>query len=549
MQNKSNNIIYKVNKINIINFYTKNKRFLIPFLVVVSYVLFYFLIDLSSQSLVAHDEGLYARRSRLVEESSNWFSAPFPSPHHKTIGSYWFIALSIRIFGNSELALRLPSILASFLCLITLYLISLKISNKKVALISIFSLSSMPLWIQYSRYASPDMIFVLCILLTILFYLLFLESSENLNKSFYIFFSGLFISISFFIRSYMTFVPFIGLIPFFVFHFNKEKKCYKNNFLIGLLLGSIPTCFNIYFSYQKFGIKGITSLFDFAKKQVVGQVDFNNFLLIPLKYFYLTFPIGVILIILLIFTKPINNVKYPHLIYFYPLISLLLLIFMSTTYPHYYLFLLPSLSILFSERLQSYSFRFIFSKSIIKFILGFLIIGFSILILSFILFFNRSFITNYLNNSTLIYFISFFVILSFIFSLRYLFYNKSNSFNLIKLLFNLIIPQYISISLLYNFGIIGNPNSIIKSFISDKDMSPILKANTIYLYNVDTKIQTLLSFYLPSSKVLKSYEYVNSNDYIITSVEQSLLTFNDRSTFRPIRKIDKHVLLLKTSKK
>ena len=140
-------------KVGVINFLSKNKRIILPLLIALFYILFYFLVDFSTQSLVAHDEGLYARRARLIEYSDNWCSPPFPSPHHKTLGSYWFIALAIRLFGNSELALRLPSIISSFFCLISSYLIALKITNKKSALISVFSLSSMPLWIQYSRYA------------------------------------------------------------------------------------------------------------------------------------------------------------------------------------------------------------------------------------------------------------------------------------------------------------------------------------------------------------------------------------------------------------
>ena len=184
---------------------------ILPLLIALIYILFYVLVDFSSQSLVAHDEGLYARRARLIEYSDNWFSPPFPSPHHKTLGSYWFIALAIRLFGNSELALRLPSIIASFFCLISSYLIALKITNKKSALISVFSLSSMPLWIQYSRYASPDILFVLCILLVILFFLKSLDSPQFYKQYFYILVSGFFISTSFFIRSYMAFVPLIGL--------------------------------------------------------------------------------------------------------------------------------------------------------------------------------------------------------------------------------------------------------------------------------------------------------------------------------------------------
>ena len=179
MQNTTRKALkYKDTKILIINFILKHKKIIVPLILIILYALFYFLIDFSTQSLVAHDEGLYARRSRLVEESYNWFSSPFSSPHHKTLGSYWFTALSIRLFGSNELALRLPSILSSFLCLFISYLIAIKISNKKSAFISLFALSSMPLWIQYSRYASPDIPFELCILLGILFFLKYLDRNK-----------------------------------------------------------------------------------------------------------------------------------------------------------------------------------------------------------------------------------------------------------------------------------------------------------------------------------------------------------------------------------
>ena len=298
---------YKDNKLLIIDFILKHKKIFVPLIFIILYALFYFLIDFSTQSLVAHDEGLYARRSRLVEESYNWFSSPFSSPHHKTLGSYWFTALSIRLFGNNELALRLPSILSSFLCLFISYLIAIKISNKKSALISIFALSSMPLWIQYSRYASPDIPFVLCILLSILFFLKFLDSKKY--RHIYVFISGLFISISFFVRSYMVFVPIIGLSPFLIFNLYRTKNSLKILFFNGILFGSIPTFLNLYFSYKKFGVTGITSLFEFAKKQAVGGFDLNNLVLIPFNYLYFTFPIGILFFIFIAFTKSKNKVK------------------------------------------------------------------------------------------------------------------------------------------------------------------------------------------------------------------------------------------------
>ncbi len=538
---------YKNIQLRVLNLLTKHKKIIIPFLFIFSYLLLYFLIDFSSQSLVAHDEGLYARRSRILEESHNWFSSPFPSPHHKTIGSYWLIALSIRLFGYSEFALRLPSLLSSFVCLLISYLIAVKISNRKSAILSLVSLSSMPLWIQYSRYASPDFPFVLCVLLVILFFLKFNDSKLLINKFLFIFLSGFFISIAFFIRSYMIFVPVIGLSPFLIVNLFSSRKIFTFTFISGILFGLVPTIVSLYFSYNKFGFKGITLLFDFAKDKAIGGLELYNILLLPLNYIYLTFPIGIFITILLVFTKSNIRVKYPLLVYLYPLISLVILLSMSTSYLHYYLFLLPPFSILFAVKLQSYSFRFSISKYSIKysFLVFYIIIG---LALSFVIFYYKDSLLIYSHgNNLIIYFVFTLLLLSFVISIKYLFYTSKTKYNLIKFFYNLIIPQYISISLLYNFGIIGNPNYQLKSFLNDEHVSSILQHNTIYLFNVDSKMNTLLSYYLPSSVNIKSLDSFSNKKYIITSDMKYFDTISGNSLFFPIKVFDKHFLLMRSS--
>tara|TARA_Y100001968_G_scaffold320207_1_gene352851 strand:+ start:187 stop:1836 length:1650 start_codon:yes stop_codon:yes gene_type:complete len=541
-------INYKKIKTQVLNFLSQNKGLILPFLSILFFVLLYFTIDFSTQSLIAHDEGLYARRARLVASSDNWFSSPFPTPHHKTLGSYWFIALSIRLFGNSELALRLPSIIASFICLFSLYLIALKIADKKSALICLFSLSSMPLWLQYSRYASPDTTFVLCILLVILFFLEFLESNDNLRQFFYIFLSGLFISTSFFIRSYMTFVPLIGLSPFLFYHLSRKDCIYNILFLCGILVGSIPTIVNLYFSFQKFGILGITSLFDFAKRQAIGDLVSNNFFLIPFNFIYLTFPIGLILLILFTSTKINYMVKYPLLIYCYPFLSLVILLSMSTSYPHYYLFLLPSLSIIFSVFISSNSFRFSFSKLIVKILLLITIIFTSLVLLFFIINYNEIIVEYSYGNSFLVYFVSVLLLLSYILSIKFLFNSRSNGFNVIRFFYSIVITQYFSLSLLFNSGILGNPNYKTKLFLRDDAVSLVARSNTIYLFGVDSKIQTLLMYYLPSSKVVSNVNDITNYKYLITSNIKSLGNPSVRSLFKSIKKVDNQHLLINMSR-
>ena len=552
MQYISSKLITNKNKkIGFINFYSKNKRLILAFILILSFVSLYFLVDISSQSLIAHDEGLYARRSRLVEDSFNWFSSNLDNndfdqssnPHHKTIGSYWLIALSIRFFGTSELALRLPSILTSFLCLFISYLIAIKVANKKSALISVFSLSSMPLWLRYSRYASPDIPFVLCILFIVYFFLKFLESNQFKNKVFYIFISGIFISIAFFIRSFMVFVPLLGLSPFLLYHLLRSQNIFKIFFFTGILLGLIPTFFNIYFSYKNFGINAIITLFDFAKEKAIGSFDINNLLLLPLNYLYLTFPVGIFFIVLFVFTRSNNKINYPLLIYIYPLLSLAILLCMSNTYSHYYLFLLSPLSILFSSRLQSCSFRLLVSRIIISYSLLFIVLFISVVLIVFLLFYKHLFIDYSYQQTLLIYIVSLFLILSFISALRFVFVTKTNDYSLLKLFYSIIIPQYISISLLYNFGIIGNPNYQLKSFLNDNDVKLISNTNTIYLFNVDSKINTLLRYYLPFSKVLNSSKELVMHNYIITSDIDILNDYDHKSLFKSIKKFDKYFLL------
>ena len=134
--------------------------------------------------------------------------------------------------------------------------------------------------------------------------------------------------------------------------------------------------------------------------------------------------------------------------------------------------------------------------------------------------------------------------LSYITSLRFLFnIKKQNSF-LINFFYNIIIPQYISLSLLLNFGVLGNPNHNTKNFLKDADVSSIINSNTIYLFSVDSKIETLLSFYLPSSRIVDDFEVISKYKYVITSNFNLLKKLDLNQFFIPVKKFDNHLLLV-----
>tara|TARA_B100001996_G_C18325146_1_gene464096 strand:- start:103 stop:576 length:474 start_codon:yes stop_codon:yes gene_type:complete len=147
----------------------------------------------------------------------------------------------------------------------------------------------------------------------------------------------------------------------------------------------------------------------------------------------------------------------------------------------------------------------------------------------------------------ILYSVSLFLILSFIYAIKYLFDTRNSQYNLIKFLKILIISQYISLSLLYNFGIIGNPNYKTKLFLNDEYVSSLVKDNTIYLYDVDSKIETLLSYYLPSSEILNSSENIEKLNYIITSDKNLMVDYKNKNIFKSIKNFENHFFLVKVS--
>ena len=128
-----------------------NKKFVLFLISILLLVSFFSIFFIDNHSLIAHDESLYANRAKLIIESNNWFTL-FEKAHHKTIGSYWLIALSFKIFGINEFSARLPSYIFSILSSIVLFKIIKDISNLGIGLISIFLLqtSSISITIKYS---------------------------------------------------------------------------------------------------------------------------------------------------------------------------------------------------------------------------------------------------------------------------------------------------------------------------------------------------------------------------------------------------------------
>ncbi|NJR74370.1 MAG: phospholipid carrier-dependent glycosyltransferase, partial [Scytonema sp. CRU_2_7] len=138
----------------------------LPHIALLIWLLPLLLFSSGESSLMAHDEGLYAWRSRLMIETGDWIH-PWKTPHHKTPGPYWLIASFYTLFGMSEASVRLPSMMTGVLSVLLVYEIGKILLGKKLAWLAAAILSVEFLWLQYCRLGTPDVPVIFLVLLAI----------------------------------------------------------------------------------------------------------------------------------------------------------------------------------------------------------------------------------------------------------------------------------------------------------------------------------------------------------------------------------------------
>ena len=456
-----------------------------------------------SQSLIAHDEGLYARRAKLILDSGNWLS-PFTAPHHKTVGSYWAIAASLKFFGISDWASRFPSILAGLIATSLFYLIAIRYFRPLNALVGSLSLIAMPIYFQSLRTVGPDMVFIALIMAQIYF----LTSAKPLSSStsyWKIFCFGVCISLAFFVRSIVALIPLVSLFPFIYVLQYWRKKAFLIWVIGGLFVGSVPLLISLLSVHGDHGYVGLTSLISFASKKA-DMTEFNLLSSVPFYFTRLilfTFP-GFVFLLPRIqsFGKMIYSSRvYPlqmelnALTVFFPLIYIIVLSFMGTRHYHYLLPLVPPLALNIARMdLISKRSKFNCELNFAGFMCAFYLLG------ACILYFRRE---GLLEASFYIGFSA--LILSFVLCF-YTFYTKAFSERKISpfaVIFAVLIAQYLTFFAFSASGIIWNTNKELKLLASSVNREC---SSGAYLHGLSSKDMTILEFYLDDSLVLESLD-------------------------------------------
>lgn len=301
------------------------------------------LLNSSNQSILAHDEGLYALRARLMQETGDWIN-PWDSPHHKLPGIYWLIGGFYTVMGVSETAARLPSILAAITSVLLLYDITTRIFNARVGWLAAAILSLEVLWLRYARLAGPDPIAICLILITVACLLRAEQHPEQRHR--WGFGAGLSLALGFLFRGFTVVVPIGALLPYLLLQNSRHRHLWNPAIYVGAIVGLLPSLLWIGANWLRFGSTAIAQLLGLVVRLGSNQRYDNTVL-----YYFWNVPANTfpwiffsLLGLWVLWRRPVPN--YQWLVVGYPLLFFVGISAFSTRLPHYALLLYPWLAIL-----------------------------------------------------------------------------------------------------------------------------------------------------------------------------------------------------------
>ncbi|ESA38270.1 pmt family 4-amino-4-deoxy-l-arabinose transferase [Leptolyngbya sp. Heron Island J] len=503
--------------------------------------------DLENQSLMAHDEGLYARRARVIVDTGDWIH-PWATPHHKTPGPYWILAIFIKFLGRHEVAVRLPSVLASIGCILLTYAIGRRLLSPTAALLGSLSLGVAPLWLQYSRLATPDVIFTGLVLFAIWLLLLATAATQHNypNSNWLYLGAGISLGLTVLIRSALAAVPIACLLPYLIFsgrHHLKQWRLY-----LGGLLGLLPIVLWLWLGWQRYDMAVINSLLNFPVRQslTTDRAKSPFFYVINLlgnDFLWAFFALGAVVLLLAKLWRSkqtFHQLAQPQisLLLLYPLSYISLLSFASTKLPHYAIPTYPFLALLTGyamEQLANAAAKVAIKRllhainSLLAFLGGLLTVA-ACLALTTDSLPSTDDIRLYAPTALGLG-------IGWLGASGLWFKSHQRQYELINWLGLLLLGHWVSLSLAWGTADLGNINPEMKALLLRADIQPILQTEAIdFSPGLSSKRSTLLRFYTPNlGQKLESLEQVGTNEYLWienSELPQLTQTYDDLGQIR-----------------
>lgn len=291
------------------------------------------------RSPIAFDEGFYILQSKWILSTGDWISPMYWGNLYldRTIGVQFLIAFSQKIFGENSFAFYIPSFLAGLLMLIFTNEIHKELVDKKNQIFSVLILSTTLLWINYFHMATQDIIFAAITTFGIFSTI----KAFKTQRVYFFFFAGIWLGFNFMLKTYLTVIPFLGILPFLI-----SSKIIKNKFFwIGAFVGFLPFLIWSYKIILSYGFGEFSGIY--SKLLTLSK---NNNFTKPFYYYLWNLPLNglpwsIFSIIGYFNIYRLKNKISSYFLFKYPLILMIMLSIFSTKTPYYPLQILPLISI------------------------------------------------------------------------------------------------------------------------------------------------------------------------------------------------------------
>ncbi len=212
-----------------------------------------------------------ASRMPLNDFFSQYLPADFNPPGYYLITHYW-----IKLFGDSEPAVRMTSVILGTLSLVVFYLILRKLRmTSNELLITTLLLATGPLHIYYSQEARMYSLAVFSVLLTSWLFIKYLDKSSFVN--------AILVGFGFILMSMSHYLTLLTL-PVFIFFLWRQKKLIRRQTGIAFLMLIISWI--LYFPIFKSQLTAGTAIKQTSHvwSQVIGNASLKSGLLLPVKF-------------------------------------------------------------------------------------------------------------------------------------------------------------------------------------------------------------------------------------------------------------------------
>lgn len=259
-----------------------------PYLSLLLWLLPLVLLRSSQQSLMAHDEGIYAMQARSILSTGDWITPQWGGgfSFDRTIGIQWLIAGCYSLFGISEGTARLPSAIAWIFSVLITYRIGSFLLNPRLAWLGAAIFSVIPLVVQYGRLATQDAVLVFIELLGIwaLLEADHHKSTDRTSPLWYVL-AGSTVGLGFLIKGFMVIPATIALLPYAI----RCRHVFNPWIYLGLGLGAIPPIGWLAAAINKYGAlvpeQLFGKLFHLGEQTYQGATPFYYFWNIPANGF------------------------------------------------------------------------------------------------------------------------------------------------------------------------------------------------------------------------------------------------------------------------